>query len=102
MGLVFRLLSRLPLALLHALGALLGWIVYLASPTYRRRFQANATQAGIPWAEARPAIAAAGRMSAELPWLWVGTRRRPLGGACNGMAPSCWRRPWPRSVGWSC
>lgn len=81
MGLVFRLLSRLPLALLHALGALLGWIVYLASPTYRRRFQANATQAGIPWAEARPAIAAAGRMSAELPWLWVGTLRRPLGGA---------------------
>jgi KDO2-lipid IV(A) lauroyltransferase len=79
MGLVFRCLSWLPLALLHALGAALGWLVYFASPTYRRRFQANVAQAGIAWAEARPAIAAAGRMAAELPWLWVGSKRQPLG-----------------------
>ena len=79
MGLVFRCLSRLPLALLHALGALLGWVVYLASTTYRRRFQANVAQAGIAWAAARPAIAAAGRMAAELPWLWVSTKGQPLG-----------------------
>jgi Kdo2-lipid IVA lauroyltransferase/acyltransferase len=79
MGLVFRWLSRLPLALLHALGALLGWIVYLASPAYRRRFKANVSQAGLPWAAARPAVAAAGRMAAELPWLWIATKRQPLG-----------------------
>lgn len=79
MGLVFRCLSRLPLAVLHALGALLGWIVYFASPTYRRRFQANVAQAGVAWADARPAIAAAGRMTAELPWLWLATKREPLG-----------------------
>jgi KDO2-lipid IV(A) lauroyltransferase len=79
MGLVFRCLSSLPLAFLHALGAALGWIVYFASPTYRRRFQANVAQAGIPWPDARPAIAAAGRMAAELPWLWVATKGRPLG-----------------------
>jgi len=79
MGLVFRCLSRLPLAVLHALGALLGWIVYFASPTYRRRFQANVAQAGLAWADARPAIAAAGRMTAELPWLWLATKREPLG-----------------------
>ncbi|KQV85680.1 lysophospholipid acyltransferase family protein [Pelomonas sp. Root1237] len=79
MGWVFRLLSRLPLALLHALGALLGWVVYFASGTYRRRFQANVAQAGVAWSEARPAIAAAGRMAAELPWLWVATRGKPLG-----------------------
>lgn len=79
MGWVFRFLSRWPLAVLHALGAALGWLVYFASPTYRRRFRANVAQAGIPWAEARPAVAAAGRMSAELPWLWVGTKGRPLG-----------------------
>lgn len=79
MGLVFRCLSWLPLAFLHALGAALGWIVYFASPTYRRRFQANVAQAGIAWARARPAIAAAGRMAAELPWLWVATKRQPLG-----------------------
>lgn len=81
MALVFRLLSRLPLALLHALGGLLGWIVYLASSTYRKRFQANVAQAGLPWSAARPAIAAAGRMAAELPWLWVGQRGKRLGSA---------------------
>jgi Kdo2-lipid IVA lauroyltransferase/acyltransferase len=79
MGWVFRSLSRLPLALLHALGAALGWIVYFASGAYRRRFQANVAQAGIVWADARPAIAAAGRMAAELPWLWIATKREPLG-----------------------
>ncbi|KQY90702.1 MULTISPECIES: lysophospholipid acyltransferase family protein [Roseateles] len=79
MGWVFRFLSRFPLALLHALGAALGWLVYFASPTYRRRFKANVAQAGVAWAEARPAIAAAGRMAAELPWLWVATRGQPLG-----------------------
>lgn len=80
MGWVFRFLSRWPLALLHALGGLLGWLVYVASPTYRRRFRANVAQAGIAWGHARPAIAAAGRMAAELPWLWVATKREPLGG----------------------
>lgn len=79
MGLVFRLLSALPLALLHALGALLGWVVYFASPAYRGRFRANVAQAGLPWAAARPAIAAAGRMVAELPWLWIAQKRRPFG-----------------------
>ena len=81
MGLVFRLLSRLPLALLHASGAALGWIVYAASATYRQRFKANVAQAGLPWGAARPAIASAGRMAAELPWLWVGQRGKPLGAA---------------------
>jgi KDO2-lipid IV(A) lauroyltransferase len=61
------------------LGAALGWLVYAASPTYRRRFRANVAQAGMAWARARPAIAAAGRMAAELPWLWVATKREPLG-----------------------
>ncbi|NCT82516.1 MAG: lysophospholipid acyltransferase family protein [Comamonadaceae bacterium] len=79
MGLVFRCLSRLPLALLHALGAAMGWLVYLASPTYRQRFRANVARAGLPWAAARPAIAAAGRMAAELPWLWVAQKGRPFG-----------------------
>ena len=79
MGLVFRCLSHLPLALLHALGAALGWVVYFASGVYRRRFKANVAQAGIAWRDARPAIAAAGRMAAELPWLWVATKGKPLG-----------------------
>ena len=76
---LFRAISWLPLAFLHALGGLLGWLVYGLSPTYRRRFKANVAQAGIAWPEARPAIAAAGRMAAELPWLWVAQSCRPLG-----------------------
>ncbi len=72
-----RALAGWPLALLHALGAPLGWAVYLASPSYRARFKANAAQAGVPWRRARGAIAAAGRMVMELPPLWL----RPAGAA---------------------
>jgi KDO2-lipid IV(A) lauroyltransferase len=75
---LFRALSRCPLWLLHALGALLGWITYWASPTYRRRFQANVRQAGLAPADARPAIAAAGRMVAELPFLWLRPAGEPI------------------------
>lgn len=81
MALLFRWLSRFPLAVLHVLGAALGWLVYALSATYRGRFKANVAQAGIAWTAARPAIAAAGRMVAELPWLWVGQRGKPLGAA---------------------
>jgi len=44
---VFRILSRLPLWLVHALGGSLGRLIYLASPTYRRNLQNNMAQAGI-------------------------------------------------------
>jgi KDO2-lipid IV(A) lauroyltransferase len=44
---LFRLLSRLPLAANHALGALLGRIVYLCSPRYRRRVLDNVTHSGL-------------------------------------------------------
>ncbi len=72
---LLRLLSRFPLWLLHGLGACAGWLVFAASPSYRRRLVAHARAAGAsPW----PAVAAAGRMLAEIPWLWL--RRRPLGG----------------------
>ena len=43
---LYRLASRWPLPLLHALGALLGWLTWLASPTYRRRLAAHAALAG--------------------------------------------------------
>jgi Kdo2-lipid IVA lauroyltransferase/acyltransferase len=72
---LFRWLARLPLWFLHAIGAALGWLTFWASPSYRRRFHENVAQAGIAPALARPAIAAAGRMVAELPSLWL----RPVG-----------------------
>ena len=72
---LFRLLARVPLPVMHALGAALGWLVWWAAPGYRRRFRANAEAAGLAPAQYRPAIAAAGCMAAELPWLWA----RPAG-----------------------
>ncbi|MFN5046773.1 lysophospholipid acyltransferase family protein [Roseateles sp.] len=77
MLLVFRLMARCPLWLLHALGSLAGWLSYALSPSYRQRFQAQVRQAGLPAAQARPAIAQAGRMVTELPWLWQ--RHQALG-----------------------
>ena len=70
---MLRFLSRLPLPLLHLLGAALGWVAFLASASYRRRFLANARQAGLPFGAVRGAVAHAGRMVAELPHLWFGT-----------------------------
>lgn len=72
MLLLFRLLSRVPLCVLHGLGAGLGWVVFALSPTFRRRFLAHAGQAGYTWAQVRPAVGHIGRMVAELPRLWFG------------------------------
>ena len=73
MSFVFRLFSVLPLWLLHAIGAALGWVVFALSPTYRRRFIAHAAQAGYRFAQVRAAVAHAGRMAAEAPRLWLGS-----------------------------
>jgi len=68
----FKIFSRLPLGLAQALGGLLGWCVFVASATYRRRFLAQARQAGLSVAQWRSAVAAAGQLVAELPRLWLG------------------------------
>ena len=75
---LFRWLTHTPLWFLHAVGAALGWLTYWASPSYRRRFHENAQQAGIDAATARPAIASAGRMVAELPFLWLRPASEPI------------------------
>lgn len=54
------------------MGAAMGWVAFAASPTYRRRFLANAALAGYSFAQVRGAVAHAGRMVAELPRLWLG------------------------------
>ena len=68
----FKIFSRLPLGLAQALGGLLGWCVFVASTTYRRRFLVQARQAGLGAAQWRPAVAAAGQQVAEQPRLWLG------------------------------
>ncbi len=72
MAFLFRLLAHLPLPVLHNLGALLGWITFAASPTYRRHLRENTALAG-EWAmRARlTAIAEAGKSLVELPYLWL-------------------------------
>ena len=69
---LFQLLSVLPLPLLHLFGAALGWLAWLLSPTYRRRFRGNAAQAGYGFAQAWRAIGQAGRLVGEAPRLWFG------------------------------
>ncbi len=64
-------LSRWPLRLLHAIGAFVGWLAYLGSPSYRRRLDANAALAGVRQADRRAAVAEAGKLTLELPRLWL-------------------------------
>ncbi len=75
---VMRWLSRRPLWLLHAVGAAVGWLTYGLSPTYRRRFAANAALAGVPPALSRRAIGEAGRLLLELPYLWLRPQQAKL------------------------
>jgi Kdo2-lipid IVA lauroyltransferase/acyltransferase len=78
MFVLVRWLSRRSLRILHGFGAGLGWLAFALSPTYRRRFIANARQAGLPDAAFLPAIAEAGRMAAELPFLWLRPAGKPI------------------------
>lgn len=69
------LLARLPLRVLHALGGVLGWAIYVVSGAYRARLRAHLAQAGYAdSATRRAAIAEAGRMVAEAPKLWLRPR----------------------------
>ena len=69
---LLRFFSVLPLWLLHGLGWAMGWLVFVLSPSYRRRFVENASRAGYRFAQVRAAVGHAGRMAAELPRLWLG------------------------------
>ncbi len=84
MSFVFRVFSVLPLGLLHAMGAAMGWVAFLASGAYRRRFLENAALAGYGFMQVRAAVAHAGRMVAELPRLWLGA---PL--PCSMVGQAC-------------
>ena len=82
---VFRLLSGVPLVWLHRLGAVAGWLSWLFSPIYRRRMRENMILA-LGEERARrvrfSAIAHAGRLSLELPRIWL----RPLEDAVASIA----------------
>lgn len=74
---LFRLLSRLPLPALHFLGSALGWLVYLASPSYRKRLKENIERAGFG-ASSSSAVAESGKSVLELPFIWCAAPERVL------------------------
>jgi KDO2-lipid IV(A) lauroyltransferase len=61
--------------MLHALGSALGWLVYLASPSYRRRLRTNLEQAGFGQYR-RQAVAEAGKAIVELAFVWCARPER--------------------------
>lgn len=69
---LFKLLSALPLWLLHGAGICLGWIAFLGSSVYRKRFLSNANQANIDCLQWMRAVGESGKMVMELPRLWMG------------------------------
>jgi KDO2-lipid IV(A) lauroyltransferase len=74
---IFRLLSRLPLRWLHALGALLGRITYATSGEYAARTRENLRLSNLADNEAdfasllKQTIDEAGKGMVELPWVWL-------------------------------
>jgi len=79
MVILFDLLARLPLPVLHWLGALLGRLTYRVSGRYASRLRENLRQAGYAESESdwrrilHANIREAGKGVLELPWVW----RRP-------------------------
>ncbi len=71
-------LSRRSLRHLHAVGAVLGWVAYLGSRSYRMRLKANAALAGVSRAQWRASVAEAGKLVMELPRLWLRPREQPI------------------------
>ena len=57
------------------MGAALGWLVYLLSPSHRRRMRANMAQAGYT-AHLPAAIAESGKSLLELPFIWCAAPER--------------------------
>ncbi len=80
----FRLLSGLPLPLLHSLGVLLGRITFASSSQYAARIRENLSQSHLAQDEAhytaliKQTVAEAGKGIIELPWIWG----RPLEQVC--------------------
>lgn len=72
MTVLFRLLSHLPLWALHGLGWAMGWIAFLGSGDYRRRFLENVAFARVGRGAWIAAVGESGRLIAELPRLWLG------------------------------
>jgi KDO2-lipid IV(A) lauroyltransferase len=80
MVILFDVLARLPLSVLHWFGALFGWITYLSSGRYASRLRENLHKAGLARSESdlksllHTNLREMGKGVMELPWVW----RRPF------------------------
>ncbi|MGS0742245.1 lysophospholipid acyltransferase family protein [Glaciimonas sp. GG7] len=74
---LFTLLSKLPLSVLHAIGAAVGWLVYLLSPSYRRKLKDNLARAGYG-RHLSQAIRESGKSMFELPFVWCAAPAKVL------------------------
>jgi KDO2-lipid IV(A) lauroyltransferase len=74
---LFRFLSIFPLSVLHFSGAVLGWVVYLLSGSYRRRLKQNIRRAGFS-GHLHEAVREAGKNILELPFIWCAKPERVL------------------------
>jgi KDO2-lipid IV(A) lauroyltransferase len=74
---LFKLLARLPLPVLHGLGIPLGWLIYWLPGRYARRMRNNLFTSGVCDPRAgcgrllRRAIGESGKTIAELPAVWL-------------------------------
>ena len=89
---LLRLIARLPLAWLHAVGGALGWLVYLASPAYASRVRDNLLQSRA-WRDEseyqrllHANIVETGKAVGELPAIWFRPQRETASwiGTVNG------------------
>jgi KDO2-lipid IV(A) lauroyltransferase len=72
---LFRILSFFTLSAHQALGAARGWLVYLLTPSHRRRLRSNLELAGYG-AHLRSALAESGKAIVELPFVWCAPQQR--------------------------
>ena len=72
LSVLFRLIGRLPLRVLHALGAIAGRWAYRVSDDYRGKVDRFLAQAGLDDpALLHAALAESGKAMTEIPWLWT-------------------------------
>lgn len=71
MDALLKLVSLLPLSVLHRLGAFLGVCAFWFGSTYRRKLRTNLRQAGLDEDRVMPvAVRHAGMQAVEMAWVW--------------------------------
>ena len=77
---LIKLISALPLKSLHRLGWVLGWIMYLSSPTYAKRLRDNISESGLVSNKPdlkkliKNNIIESGKALTEAPHIWFSSR----------------------------